>query len=166
MPVEGLLGQALGLVHPAMVRRWLASGKGFMRKIHPAVVRLTCAHAEACFIRKWDARHVRIGTDPGSETTGIAVIVDSKVVWCAEITHRSSAIRKALVTRSGARSGRRYRRTTLPKDDAAEGRSVRKKECRTDVRGKKLAGSTGAVLQDGCRQASTIGSKAPVADRR
>ena len=55
VPVEGLLGQALGLVHPAMVRRWLASGKGFMRKIHPAVVRLTCAHAEACFIRKWDA---------------------------------------------------------------------------------------------------------------
>ena len=41
VPVEGLLGQALGLVHPAMVRRWLASGKGFMRKIHPAVVRLT-----------------------------------------------------------------------------------------------------------------------------
>ena len=122
VPVEGLLGQALGLVHPAMVRRWLASGKGFMRKIHPPVVRLTCAHAEACFIRKWDARHVRIGTDPGSETTGIAVIVDSKVVWCAEITHRSSAIRKALVTRSGARSGRRCRRKKRPQEGMPNGR--------------------------------------------
>ena len=107
--VQGLSGEPLGLAHPAVVRRWRAAGKARMRRIGAAVVRLSCRHAEACFTRKRQAETATIGVDPGAKTTGVAVIVNSCVIWSTEITHRSNAITKGLSVRSGARSGRRCR---------------------------------------------------------
>ena len=108
--VQGLSGEPLGLAHPAVARLWKASGKARTRRIGPTVMRLRCPHAQACFIRKRAAAGATLGVDPGAKTTGVAVIVDSRVIWSAEITHRSEAITKALSIRKGARSARRCRR--------------------------------------------------------
>ena len=108
MLVQGLSGEPLGLAHPALARVWIAADKARIRRIAPATVRLLCQHAQACFIRKRAAR-ATIGVDPGARTTGVAVIVDSRVIWSTEITHRSAAITKRLSVRRGARSSRRCR---------------------------------------------------------
>jgi hypothetical protein len=52
---------------------------------------------------------LRVKLDPGSKTSGIAVINDrtGEVVWAAELTHRSQEIRQALIKRAAARRGRR-----------------------------------------------------------
>src|SRR5258708_1939933 len=52
---------------------------------------------------------LRVKLDPGSKTSGIAVVNDrtGEVVWAAELTHRSQEIRQALLKRAAARRGRR-----------------------------------------------------------
>ena len=109
--VQDRRGEPLGLAHPAVVRMWMAKGKARLRRTGPATVQIRCAHAEACFIRKRGAgAHVKLGVDPGAKVSGLALIIDSKVVWTAEVHHRSQRISKALTTRRGARSARRCRR--------------------------------------------------------
>lgn len=56
---------------------------------------------------------LRLKIDPGSQTTGIAVVndVSGEVVWAAEITHRGEQVRQALTTRRGVRRSRRQRHT-------------------------------------------------------
>jgi 5-methylcytosine-specific restriction endonuclease McrA len=51
--------------------------------------------------------------DPGSKTTGIAVINDTtgQVVWAAELTHRGQQIRDRLLARRAIRRNRRQRKT-------------------------------------------------------
>ena len=81
-----------------------------MHRVAPAVIHLRCPHAQACYLRKRPHEaDVRIGVDPGN-TAGLALVIDAKVVWAAEIHHRSKHIRKKLGVRRGARSARRCRR--------------------------------------------------------
>lgn len=56
---------------------------------------------------------LRLKLDPGSKTTGIALVDDQsgKVVFAAELTHRGENIKKDLDGRRGARRGRRARHT-------------------------------------------------------
>jgi 5-methylcytosine-specific restriction endonuclease McrA len=56
---------------------------------------------------------LRLKVDPGSRTTGLAVVTENSatVVWAAELTHRSSAIRDALLARRAFRRNRRQRHT-------------------------------------------------------
>ena len=49
--------------------------------------------------------------DPGSKTTGIALLKGSELIWAAELTHRGAAIKDALLTRRQVRRGRRNRKT-------------------------------------------------------
>ena len=108
--VNATTGEPLGLAHPAQVRIWLAKGKARMHRLAPAVVNLHCPHAQACYLRRRPHNaDVRLGVDPG-DTAGVALIIDHKVVWSAEIHHRSKHIRKKLAVRRGARSARRCRR--------------------------------------------------------
>jgi 5-methylcytosine-specific restriction endonuclease McrA len=55
----------------------------------------------------------RVKLDPGSKTTGIAVVTEStgRVVWAGELTHRGQAIRDALLSRQAIRRSRRRRKT-------------------------------------------------------
>ena len=55
----------------------------------------------------------RVKLDPGSKTTGIAVVAEAtrRVVWAGELTHRGQAIRDALVRRKASRRSRRQRKT-------------------------------------------------------
>ena len=56
---------------------------------------------------------LRLKIDPGSQTTGIAVVndVSGEVVWAAEIKHRGDQVRKVLTIRRGVRRSRRLRHT-------------------------------------------------------
>jgi hypothetical protein len=53
--------------------------------------------------------------DPGSKTTGLVLVAEGKtgrkVVWAANLHHRSDAIRKRLADRRALRRGRRNRKT-------------------------------------------------------
>ena len=55
----------------------------------------------------------RLKLDPGSKTTGIAVVAEERgqVVWAGELTHRGQAIRAALLPRRAVRRSRRQRKT-------------------------------------------------------
>jgi len=56
---------------------------------------------------------LRIKVDPGSKTTGIALVNDAsgEVVWAAELTHRGEQIQRDLDKRRAARRNRRQRKT-------------------------------------------------------
>ena len=108
-------GTPLGLAHPAVVRKWRRGGKARMHRVGPAVARLRCVHAEACFVRKnapecGGGFVVRIGIDPGSKVSAPALALGHRVVYTCEIVHRSADITRRCAQRRGARSGRRYRR--------------------------------------------------------
>lgn len=49
--------------------------------------------------------------DPGSKTTGFALLKGDSVIWAAELSHRGQAIRQALANRRTQRSSRRNRKT-------------------------------------------------------
>ncbi len=56
---------------------------------------------------------LRLKLDPGSKTTGIAIVNDAtgEVVFAAELTHRGQAIKERLDTRRALRRRRRHRHT-------------------------------------------------------
>lgn len=60
---------------------------------------------------------LRIKIDPGSKTTGLAVINDKtgEVIWAGELTHRGDKIRNDLLSRRQLRRGRRGRKTRYRK---------------------------------------------------
>jgi 5-methylcytosine-specific restriction endonuclease McrA len=59
----------------------------------------------------------RVKLDPGSKTTGIAVVAETtgRVVWAGELTHRGQAIRDALLSWRASRRSRRQRKTRYRK---------------------------------------------------
>jgi 5-methylcytosine-specific restriction endonuclease McrA len=56
---------------------------------------------------------LRVKVDPGSKTTGFAVLNDAtgQVIWAAELTHRGQQVQEAVDTRRAQRRGRRQRHT-------------------------------------------------------
>src|SRR5271165_2645150 len=63
------------------------------------------------------AREHRIKIDPGSKTTGVAIVQEAtgRVVAAVEIEHRGQAIKASLKDRSALRRGRRQRKTRYRK---------------------------------------------------
>ncbi|NEO40615.1 MAG: HNH endonuclease [Moorea sp. SIOASIH] len=57
----------------------------------------------------------RLKLDPGSKTTGIAILQDNKVIWGAELEHRGQQIKHGLESRRSLRRGRRVRKTRYRK---------------------------------------------------
>jgi RRXRR protein len=56
---------------------------------------------------------LRLKIDPGSKTTGLAVVNDAsgQVIWAGELTHRGQQVRKGLQKRRACRRERRQRHT-------------------------------------------------------
>ena len=92
---------------PARARLLLKRGKAAILRRFPMVLILKEARSEAI------VEPLRVKLDPGSKTSGIAVVNDrsGEVVWAAELTHRSQEIHQALTTRRAARRARRQRKT-------------------------------------------------------
>ena len=95
-------------VHPAQARRLLSGGKAAVWRRFPFTIILKEEEEQTL-----EPTPLRLKLDPGSKTTGIALVDDEqgRVVWAAELTHRGQAIRDVLLKRRAIRRSRRRRKT-------------------------------------------------------
>jgi 5-methylcytosine-specific restriction endonuclease McrA len=103
--------QPLNPVHAGRARILLKEGKAAVFKRYPFTIILKAA------IEKPQVHPLRIKIDPGSQTTGIALVDDARgeVVFAAELVHRGEAIKHGLDQRRAVRRGRRQRKTRYRK---------------------------------------------------
>jgi 5-methylcytosine-specific restriction endonuclease McrA len=103
--------QALNPIHPGRARLLLKQGKAAVYRRYPFTLIL------ASTVEQPVLQPLRIKLDPGSKTTGIAVINDptGEVVWAAELTHRGAQIKRDLDKRRAVRRSRRQRKTRYRK---------------------------------------------------
>lgn len=93
-----------------------------LRPVHPAVARRMLTMKQAAVFRRYPftiicrggistgtAPPLRLKIDPGSKTTGLAILDGHCVIWIAELTHRGSRIQAALEARRAIRRNRRQR---------------------------------------------------------
>ncbi|HTI15450.1 MAG TPA: RNA-guided endonuclease IscB [Dictyobacter sp.] len=99
--------QPVDPVHPGYARRLLSSGKAAVLKRYPFTIVLKMTVVEP------QTQPLRIKLDPGSKTTGIAVVNDASggVLFAAALQHRGQAMKEALDARRAIRRSRRQRKT-------------------------------------------------------
>jgi 5-methylcytosine-specific restriction endonuclease McrA len=120
--------QPLDPIHPGAARRLLNAGKAAVYRVYPFTIILKSEVNQT-------STPIVLKLDPGSKTTGIALLQNDKVIWAAELTHRGATIKAALLSRRQLRRGRRNRKTryrqarflnrTRPKAKSAAGRVTR-----------------------------------------
>jgi 5-methylcytosine-specific restriction endonuclease McrA len=103
--------QPLNPVHPGSARLLLSSGKAAVFKRYPFTIILKRE------VQSPMVEPLRFKIDPGSKTTGLALVNDSsgEVIFAAELTHRGQAINQALDDRRAVRGSRRQRHTRYRK---------------------------------------------------
>ncbi|GHO59007.1 hypothetical protein KSB_74820 [Ktedonobacter robiniae] len=103
--------QPLDPVHPGQASRFLKQEKAAVWRRFPFSIILKQE------VKQPQTKPLRLKIDPGSRTTGIALVHDTsgEVVFAAEISHRGQQVKEALDTRRGARRGRRARKTRYRK---------------------------------------------------
>ncbi|GCE11007.1 RNA-guided endonuclease IscB [Tengunoibacter tsumagoiensis] len=94
-------------VHPGRARWLLKQKKAAILRRYPFTILLKTEHTDE------PGQLLRLKIDPGSKTTGIAVVNDTtgQVVFAAEVHHRGQVIKKRLDDRRGVRRSRRQRKT-------------------------------------------------------
>jgi 5-methylcytosine-specific restriction endonuclease McrA len=99
--------QPLNPVQPGWARKLLSSGQAAVWRRYPFTIILKTAIADP------QVQPLRLKLDPGSKTTGIALINDAsgEVVAAIALTHRGQAIKVALDKRRAVRRSRRQRKT-------------------------------------------------------
>jgi 5-methylcytosine-specific restriction endonuclease McrA len=92
---------------PARARWLLSQQRAAVFRFQPFTIILHAARPEAV------VTPLRLKIDPGSRTTGLAVLAQStaEVVWAGELTHRGQEIRTRLQQRRICRRARRQRTT-------------------------------------------------------
>ncbi len=97
----------LNPIHPAQARQLLRNKKAAVYRRFPFTIVLKESRAEAL------VEPLRIKIDPGSKTTGFAMVNDTtrEVIWAAELQHRGFAIKESLLSRRQLRRSRRNRKT-------------------------------------------------------
>jgi len=88
----------------------LARGTAAVWRLYPFTLILKQAVPEA------ETTPLRLKIDPGSKTTGLALVADvdadaGQVVWAGEVTHRGQAVHERMQIRAGIRRSRRQRNT-------------------------------------------------------
>ena len=89
---------------PSLARKLLRVGKAKVFRLYPFTILLKKEVTE-------DPQPVTLKIDPGSKVTGLAILLDSSLIWVAELTHRGQAIKTSLESRRSLRRGRRNRHT-------------------------------------------------------
>ena len=89
---------------PSMARKLLTAGKAAVFKRFPFTIILKKAVTATI-------ESITLKLDPGSKTTGIALLQGEKVIFGAELTHRGQTIKANLESRRSLRRGRRSRHT-------------------------------------------------------
>lgn len=90
-------------------RRLLKAKKAKVYRIKPFTIILTEREGG-------DVQETELKLDPGSKTTGIALVADFKhrgqtLLWSANLNHRGQMVKKNLDSRRASRRGRRARKT-------------------------------------------------------
>ncbi len=103
--------QPLTPVHPGRAHVLLTQRKAAVFRRYPFTIILKRAPLSP------EVHPLRLKIDPGSKTTGIALVkvTTGEVVFAAELVHRADAIKKALDQRLAVRRGRRQRKTRYRK---------------------------------------------------
>lgn len=103
--------QPLNPVHPGHARLLLTQGKAAVYRRYPFCILLKVAVDQPTLAA------LRVKLDPGSKTTGIAVVNEATgaVVWAAELAHRGMHIKERLDKRRAVRRSRRPRTTRYRK---------------------------------------------------
>ena len=96
-------------IHPGAARLLLSEGKAAIYRRFPFTVILKRA------VDRPIVETVTLKVDPGSKTTGIALVQEGKVIFAAELEHRGQQIKDALEKRRAVRRGRRQRKTRYRK---------------------------------------------------
>lgn len=89
---------------PGMARSLLKAGKAAVFRQYPFTIVLKKEVQDT-------PEPLTLKLDPGSKTTGIALLKNDLLIWAAELTHRGAAIQDALLSRRQLRCGRRNRKT-------------------------------------------------------
>jgi 5-methylcytosine-specific restriction endonuclease McrA len=89
---------------PSLARKLLNVGKAKVFKLYPFTIILNKEVAE-------NPEPLTLKIDPGSKTTGLAILSGCNLIWVAELTHRGQTIKAALESRRSLRRGRRNRHT-------------------------------------------------------
>ena len=97
--------QPLNPVSPKRARKLLAQSKAAIFRRYPFTLILKKV------IDNRIIRPLTIKLDPGSKTTGVAILDSNKVIWVAELSHRGQQIKLDLESRRILRRGRRNRKT-------------------------------------------------------
>ena len=94
-------------VHPGRARFLLTAGHAAVLRRYPFTIILKDRKPET------EPQSLRVKLDPGSKTTGVAVVNDAtgQVVWAAEVAHRGDQVKAKLDARRVQRRGRRQRHT-------------------------------------------------------
>jgi 5-methylcytosine-specific restriction endonuclease McrA len=96
-------------VHPGTARKLLDDKKAAVFRRYPFTIILKDALTDA------EVKPIKLKLDPGSKTTGIALVQEGKVIFGAELQHRGQEIKSELETRSSVRRSRRNRHTRYRK---------------------------------------------------
>ncbi|EGJ29703.1 MULTISPECIES: RNA-guided endonuclease IscB [Moorena] len=99
----------LNPISPKKARRLLDKGKAAVFRMYPFTIILKTA------IPNPTISPSQIKIDPGSKTTGFAIVQNDQVIWAMELEHRGALIKKKLESRSAVRRGRRNRNTRYRK---------------------------------------------------
>ncbi|NEQ07142.1 MAG: HNH endonuclease [Moorea sp. SIO4E2] len=95
---------------PARARILLKQGRAKVIRRYPFTIIMLDLEAENCLTHKHQLK-----IDPGSKTTGLAIVQNDKIIWGAELTHRGFQIKDALTSRRQLRRFRRNRKTRYRK---------------------------------------------------
>ena len=89
-----------------VARRLLKSGRASVFRRYPFTIILHDTETDDCIVPE-----TQLKIDPGSQTTGLAILQENRVIWAAELTHRAQQIKSNLEKRLQLRRGRRSRKT-------------------------------------------------------
>src|SRR4028118_336875 len=98
----------LNPIRPGMARKLLTTGKAAVFKRYPFTIILK---VEVTSYQE----PITLKIDPGSKTSGLALVQGESVIFGAELTHRGQAIKASLESRRSLRRGRRNRHTRYRK---------------------------------------------------
>lgn len=95
-------------IHPGAARRLLKQSKASVFRRYPMTIILKYESSEK-------VQDTQLKIDPGSKTTGLAIVENDNVIWGAELEHRGQKIKADLQERSAVRRNRRNRKTRYRK---------------------------------------------------
>ena len=104
----------LMVCRPARARRLLSRGRAAVYRLNPFTIIIKDRTVEDCVLQE-----VYLKFDPGSKTTGIALVAKFKkgetLIWAANLVHRGHLIKEKMDKRRAVRRSRRTRKTRYRK---------------------------------------------------